>query len=93
MPSFAPILGSTAADNRRPLIRWSRSVKASSCSSKSSRRKPAVSDHVSVRREKHHVSLVQIDLDFDLVTLGGEVFPARRLLGRPTILVLLRYLG
>ncbi len=36
---------------------------------------------------------VRIDLDFDLVTLDSEVFPARRLLGRPTILVLLRYLG
>jgi hypothetical protein len=50
-------------------------------------------DHISVRRQKHHVSLVRIDLDFDLMTLDGEVFPARRLLGRPTILVLLRYLG
>jgi len=36
---------------------------------------------------------VRINLDFGLVTLGGEVFPACRLLGRPTILVLLRYLG
>ena len=36
---------------------------------------------------------VRIDFDFDLMTLDGEVFPARRLLGRPTILVLLRYLG
>jgi hypothetical protein len=36
---------------------------------------------------------VPIDLDFDLVTVEGEVFNARRLLGRPTILILLRYLG
>jgi len=36
---------------------------------------------------------VQIDLDFELLTLDGEVFNAGRLLGRPTILVLLRYLG
>jgi hypothetical protein len=36
---------------------------------------------------------MQIDLDFDLHTVDGEVFHARRLLGRPTILVLLRYLG
>ena len=36
---------------------------------------------------------VRIDLSFDLMTLDGEAFPARRLLGRPTILVLLRYLG
>jgi len=35
---------------------------------------------------------MQIDIDFDLLTLDGEVFNARRLLGRPTILVLLRYL-
>ena len=41
---------------------------------------------------KHHVP-VPIDLDFDLLTLDGEVFPASQLLGRPTILVLLRYLG
>jgi hypothetical protein len=34
-----------------------------------------------------------IDLDFDLVTVEGEMFHASRLLGRPTILVLLRYLG
>lgn len=37
--------------------------------------------------------LVRIDLDLELFTLDGEVFPVRRLLGRPTILVLLRYLG
>jgi len=43
-------------------------------------------------RRSHHVP-VRIDLDFDLVTVQGELFPARRLLGRPTILVLLRYLG
>ncbi len=36
---------------------------------------------------------VRIDLDFDLMTLDGQIFPASRLLGRPTILVLLRYLG
>jgi len=36
---------------------------------------------------------MQIDLDFDLRTLDGQIFDARRLLGRPTILVLLRYLG
>jgi len=36
---------------------------------------------------------VRIDLDFDLMTLDGQIFAARRLLGRPTILVLLRYLG
>ena len=40
-----------------------------------------------------HHGPVQIDLDFDLLTVDGEVFAARRLLGRPTILVLLRYLG
>jgi hypothetical protein len=36
---------------------------------------------------------MRIDLNLELFTLDGEVFPARRLLGRPTILVLLRYLG
>ncbi len=36
---------------------------------------------------------VRIDLDFDLMTLDGQIFPASRLFGRPTILVLLRYLG
>jgi len=36
---------------------------------------------------------VRIDLDFDLYALDGEVFPGRGLLGHPTILVLLRYLG
>ena len=36
---------------------------------------------------------MQIDLDFELLSLDGEIFNARRLLGRPTILVLLRYLG
>lgn len=35
----------------------------------------------------------EVDLDFDLLDLEGDVFPARRLLGRPTILVLLRHLG
>ena len=34
-----------------------------------------------------------IDLDFDLLTVDGEGFHASRLLGRPTILILLRYLG
>jgi len=34
-----------------------------------------------------------MDLDFDLIKVDGEVFPADRLLGRPTILILLRYLG
>jgi hypothetical protein len=43
-------------------------------------------------RPAHH-GPVQIDLDFDLMTVDGGVFPARELLGRPTILVLLRYLG
>ena len=37
--------------------------------------------------------MVRIDLDFDLRTVGGDVFHASRLLGRPTIQVLLRYLG
>jgi len=36
---------------------------------------------------------VRIDLEFELITVDGAVFPARRLLGRPTILILLRYLG
>jgi hypothetical protein len=36
---------------------------------------------------------VRIDLDFDLTTVDGQVFPAHRLLGRPTILILLRYIG
>ena len=34
-----------------------------------------------------------INLDFDVLTVDGEAYPARELLGRPTILVLLRYLG
>jgi len=34
-----------------------------------------------------------MDLDFDLIKVDGEVFPAAQLLGRPTILILLRYLG
>ena len=34
-----------------------------------------------------------IDLDFELRELDGSAFPARQLLGRPTILVLLRHLG
>jgi hypothetical protein len=49
-------------------------------------------DHISMRRGSHH-DPVRIDLDFELMTLDGQIFPARRLLGRPTILVLLRYLG
>jgi hypothetical protein len=36
---------------------------------------------------------MQIDLGFDLLTVEGDPFPAHRLLGRPTILILLRYLG
>jgi hypothetical protein len=36
---------------------------------------------------------MRIDLDFELRTTDGSPFPARRLLGRPTILILLRYLG
>jgi len=44
-------------------------------------------------RSRLRSARVQIDLDFELLTLDGEVFNARRLLGRPTILVLLRYLG
>jgi len=43
-------------------------------------------------RPSHHGS-VRIDLDFDIITVDGDVFLARRLLGRPTILILLRYLG
>ena len=38
-------------------------------------------------------SVMPIDLDFDLLTVDGEGFHGSRLLGRPTILVLLRYLG
>jgi hypothetical protein len=30
---------------------------------------------------------IHIDLDFELWTIDGKVFDARRLLGRPTILV------
>jgi len=44
-------------------------------------------------RSRLRSASVQIDLDFELLTLDGEVFNAGRLLGRPTILVLLRYLG
>lgn len=36
---------------------------------------------------------MRITLDFDLFTTDGDRFPARDLLGRPTILVVLRYLG
>jgi len=49
-------------------------------------------DHISALRRSHHES-VRINLDFDLITVDGNVYPARRLLGRPTILILLRYLG
>ena len=38
-------------------------------------------------------SVVPIDLNFDVQTVDGDVFHANRLMGRPTILVLLRYLG
>jgi hypothetical protein len=34
-----------------------------------------------------------VDLEFELRDLDGNAFPARRLLGRPTILILLRHLG
>ncbi len=34
-----------------------------------------------------------IDLRANLYDLEGKPFPAERLLGRPTILILLRYLG
>jgi len=36
---------------------------------------------------------MHIDLAFEVLTLDGQVFSARRLLGRATILGLLRYLG
>lgn len=36
---------------------------------------------------------MRISLDFALFTADGQRFAARELLGRPTILVLLRYLG
>jgi hypothetical protein len=37
--------------------------------------------------------MARIELDFDLRDTAGGVFPARRLLGNPTVLVLLRHLG
>lgn len=37
--------------------------------------------------------VARIDLDFELRELDGSVLPAATLLGRPTILVLLRHLG
>jgi hypothetical protein len=37
--------------------------------------------------------MARIGLDFDLRDLDGEPFPASKLLGRPTVLVLLRHLG
>jgi len=49
-------------------------------------------DHISMDWPSHHGSVL-IDLDFALITVDGVVFPAHRLLGRPTILILLRYLG
>jgi hypothetical protein len=49
-------------------------------------------DHRLGFRRSHH-GPVRIDLDFDLMTVDGKVFRARELLGRPTVLVLLRYLG
>jgi hypothetical protein len=42
---------------------------------------------------RSHPDPVRIDLDFDLMTVDGGVFHAHELLGRPTILVLVRYLG
>ena len=48
---------------------------------------------LSNRHTGQRTESVRIDLDFDLMTVDGNVFPARRLLGRPTILILLRYLG
>ena len=49
-------------------------------------------DHMSSRRRPHHVAM-RIDLDFDLMTVDGNLFHGHQLLGRPTVLVLLRYLG
>jgi AhpC/TSA family len=37
--------------------------------------------------------MARIELDFDLRDLAGDRYPARRLLGSPTVLVLLRHLG
>lgn len=37
--------------------------------------------------------MARIELDFDLFDLDGRPFPARDLLGSPTVLVLLRHLG
>jgi hypothetical protein len=37
--------------------------------------------------------MARIELDFDLRDLAGERYPARHLLGSPTVLVLLRHLG
>jgi len=44
-------------------------------------------------RESNNFNTVRMSLDFELRTTGGTAFPARNLLGRPTILILLRYLG
>jgi hypothetical protein len=48
--------------------------------------------HRSGRRRSHH-DAVRIDLDFELLTVAGGAFRGQQLLGRPTILVVLRYLG
>jgi hypothetical protein len=37
--------------------------------------------------------MARIELDFDLRDIAGDPFPARQLLGSPTVLVLLRHLG
>jgi hypothetical protein len=37
--------------------------------------------------------MARIELDFDLRDVTGDPFPARQLLGSPTVLVLLRHLG
>ena len=37
--------------------------------------------------------MARIELDFDLRDLAGDRYPARQLLGSPTVLVLLRHLG
>jgi hypothetical protein len=37
--------------------------------------------------------MARIELDFDLRDVAGDRYPARQLLGSPTILVLLRHLG
>ncbi|MDQ6919272.1 MAG: AhpC/TSA family protein [Candidatus Dormibacteraeota bacterium] len=37
--------------------------------------------------------MARIELDFDLRDISGDTFSARRLLGNPTVLILLRHLG